>query len=73
VLYNFGSELQLALGVPVGLVESPVGGTPAESWISREAQYADPAPVESTRAGDEVYRDLDVPRVFEKNQRAQAR
>lgn len=37
-LYFFGRELHAALGVPVGLVNSSVGGTPIESWIDREAQ-----------------------------------
>jgi len=32
--YNFGRELRAALGVPVGLIASDWGGTPAESWVS---------------------------------------
>ena len=35
--YHFGRRLQEELGVPVGLVQSCVGGTPAESWTSAEA------------------------------------
>lgn len=37
--YFFGRELHKTLGVPVGLINSSVGGTPIESWISPEAQH----------------------------------
>ena len=40
--YFFGRELHKSLGVPVGLINSSVGGTPIESWISPEAQAASP-------------------------------
>jgi sialate O-acetylesterase len=36
--YFFGRKLHQELGVPVGLINSSVGGTPIESWISPEAQ-----------------------------------
>lgn len=39
-LYFFGRELHQTLGVPVGLINSSVGGTPIESWIAPEAQRA---------------------------------
>lgn len=42
-LYFFGREIHRALGVPVGLVNSSVGGTPIESWIDEAAQRATPA------------------------------
>jgi hypothetical protein len=32
VLYFFGRELQKALGVPVGLIQTAWGGTPVEAW-----------------------------------------
>ncbi len=41
--YFFGREIHKALGVPVGLINSSVGGTPIESWISPEAQRQAPA------------------------------
>jgi sialate O-acetylesterase len=41
-LYFFGRELHTQLKVPVGLINSSVGGTPIESWISPEAQKASP-------------------------------
>jgi sialate O-acetylesterase len=37
-LYFFGREVQRELKVPVGLINSSVGGTPIESWIAGEAQ-----------------------------------
>jgi sialate O-acetylesterase len=42
VLYFFGGELHKALNVPVGLINSSVGATSIESWISPEAQQAKP-------------------------------
>jgi sialate O-acetylesterase len=40
--YFFGREIHQSLGVPVGLINSSVGGTPIESWISPEAQAGSP-------------------------------
>lgn len=36
VAYHFGRELQKALDVPVGLISTNYGGTPAEAWTSRK-------------------------------------
>ncbi|MCX7887364.1 MAG: sialate O-acetylesterase, partial [Verrucomicrobiae bacterium] len=36
--YFFGRQVHNALGVPVGLITSSVGGTPVEAWTSWEAQ-----------------------------------
>ena len=41
-LYFTGREIHQALGVPVGLIHSSVGGTPIESWIDADAQHASP-------------------------------
>ncbi len=38
--YFFGRELHKALGVPVGLIHTSWGGTPAEAWTSRPALEA---------------------------------
>lgn len=35
VAYQFGKLLQQELGVPVGLVVTAVGGTPAQAWMSQ--------------------------------------
>lgn len=40
--YFFGREIHNSLNVPVGLINSSVGGTPIESWISPEAQKEAP-------------------------------
>lgn len=34
VAYYFGRRLQAATGVPVGLIQSALGGSPAESWMA---------------------------------------
>lgn len=41
-LYFFGRELHRDLNVPVGLINSSVGGTPIESWIAEDAQRKTP-------------------------------
>jgi sialate O-acetylesterase len=41
VAWFFGRDLRKALGVPVGLINSSVGGTPAEAWTSRAGLEAD--------------------------------
>ena len=38
VLYFFGREIHREVGVPVGLINTSVGGTPIESWIAPEVQ-----------------------------------
>jgi sialate O-acetylesterase len=43
VLYFFGRELHQTLRVPVGLINSSVGGTPIESWIATDVQQGDSA------------------------------
>ncbi|RBP40480.1 BNR repeat protein [Roseimicrobium gellanilyticum] len=41
--YFFGRELHQKLNIPVGLINSSVGGTRIEAWISAEAQQKEPA------------------------------
>jgi len=40
--YFFGRQLQETLNVPIGLIDSSWGGTPAEAWTARSALDADP-------------------------------
>ena len=40
--YFFGKHLREALKVPIGLINSSVGGTPADAWTSRTALLANP-------------------------------
>src|SRR5438034_1071271 len=42
VAYYVGREVQQALGVPVGLIHTSWGGTPAQAWTSKEALSAVP-------------------------------
>jgi sialate O-acetylesterase len=52
VAYFFGRKLLLNEKVPIGLIESNVGGTPAEAWTSMDALTSTPAlmPVFAARA-----------------------
>jgi sialate O-acetylesterase len=36
--YFFARDIHAAIGVPVGIIDSPWGGTPVESWMSEEAR-----------------------------------
>ncbi|EMI21833.1 sialic acid-specific 9-O-acetylesterase [Rhodopirellula maiorica SM1] len=40
-LFFFGREIHADLDVPVGLINSSVGGTPIEAWIDADVQRAD--------------------------------
>jgi sialate O-acetylesterase len=42
VAYYFGRDLRKSRKVPVGMISTNVGGTPAEAWTSREVLWADP-------------------------------
>ncbi|HYE31053.1 MAG TPA: sialate O-acetylesterase [Methylomirabilota bacterium] len=48
VAYYFGRDLQKALGVPVGLIHTSWGGSPAEVWIKDSV----------LRANDEYFNDI---------------
>jgi sialate O-acetylesterase len=43
VAYYFGRDLQKALDVPVGLIHTSWGGTPAQAWTSKEGLSAEPS------------------------------
>ncbi len=40
--YFFGRDLRKALNVPVGLINTSYGGTPAEAWTNRRVLESDP-------------------------------
>jgi len=42
VAYFFGRQLHKATGMPIGLIHSSMGGTPAEAWTSMSTLAADP-------------------------------
>jgi sialate O-acetylesterase len=68
--YFFGRELHRRLGVPVGLIHTSWGGTPAEAWTSRGALSADPTlkPILERYDGQLT----DLPRLQREYERAQA-
>ncbi|HEV8060925.1 MAG TPA: sialate O-acetylesterase [Gemmataceae bacterium] len=43
VAYFFGRDLERAQQIPIGLIHTSWGGTPAEAWTSREALSAEPS------------------------------
>ncbi len=43
VAYHFGRDLHKHLNVPVGLIQTAWGGTPAQAWTSDEALSAEPS------------------------------
>lgn len=58
-LYFFGREIHRELGVPVGLINTSVGGTPIESWVAAEVQSSDPETKANFDARLETYRRFD--------------
>jgi sialate O-acetylesterase len=70
VQYFFGREIHTQLdGVPVGLINSSVGGTRIESWIPAEAQMSDPDTKESYDQTLKAFLEFDpekAPELFEK-------
>lgn len=58
--YFFARELQQTLNVPVGLINSSVGGTPIEAWIPEEAQRSAPQLREYVEAMDKARAEFDV-------------
>ena len=58
-LYFFGRELHRELKVPIGLINSSVGGTPIESWIAGEAQGRTPELKASYEAESRAHAEFD--------------
>ena len=61
--YFFGRDLQKAIGVPVGLIASNVGGTAAEEWMSKESIESNPeiSDVLKTRGATTLYNAMIAP------------
>lgn len=59
-LYFFGRELHRELKVPVGLINSSVGGTPIESWIAADVQAAVPELRAAAEAAAKADAEFDV-------------
>jgi len=69
-LYFFGREVHRELGVPVGLINSSVGGTPIEAWISAEAQLACPELKNAAEAEAKAFDAFDEKAAMEKHAKA---
>jgi len=61
VAYFFGRDLQKALDVPIGLIHTSVGGTPAESWTSKAVLEGDPAFKDLVTKGATLYNGMIAP------------
>ncbi len=70
VAYLFGREIAQRERVPVGLIDSTWGGTPAEAWVSPEALSADAGfmPVFARRA-EMMQEQADLPLLLAKEKR----
>lgn len=70
VAYLFGREISNREHVPIGLIDSTWGGTPAESWVSLDSLSADASlmPVFAQWA-DKSRNQFDVPRLREQEKR----
>jgi sialate O-acetylesterase len=62
VLFYFGRRVHEELGVPVGLIDSSVGGTPIQSWTRREAQFQCEALAKFVREENLSYKRIDPKR-----------
>ena len=58
-LYFFGREIHREVGVPVGLINTSVGGTPIESWVAAEVQSSDPETKANYDTRLEAHRNFD--------------
>ena len=59
-LYFFGREIHREIGVPVGLINTSVGGTPIESWVAAEVQNSAPATRANFEARTKAHLDFDA-------------
>ena len=73
VAYFFGRDLRRALQVPVGLIDSSVGGTPARAWLARAALESDPALKEILTRYDASVKTYDPVKANAQYQRSLAR
>jgi sialate O-acetylesterase len=73
VAYLFGREISAKEHVPVGLIDSTWGGTPAESWISLGSLSADASLMPVFAQWAEKSKDqVDVPRIMAAEKREDA-
>lgn len=63
VAYHFARELQSRLNLPIGLIHTSWGGTPAEAWTARDALLENPV----TRGIVEIF-ERDLPDMAERRE-----
>lgn len=73
VAYFFGRDLRKALNVPIGLIHSSVGGTPAEAWTSLATLEADPELKKILDRHAEAVKNYDPTKAAEQHKQAVAR
>ena len=61
--YYFGRDLQKAVGIPIGLISSNIGGTTAERWMSKESIDSDPEikDMKPTQGRNDLYNAMIAP------------
>ena len=64
VAYFFAAELHQKLNVPVGIIQSTIGGTRIESWMSQ--QSLNPFPHTSNRGREYLMRHREYPVIYKK-------
>jgi sialate O-acetylesterase len=72
VAYYFGRDLAKALNVPVGIIHTSWGGSPAEVWMSQDVLTSNPAykPISSTRIQRRRRKAKEAIAAFEKEEQA---
>ena len=64
--YFFGRDIQKSQNIPIGLISTNWGGTPAEAWTSREALEAVPELKYYNETRDKQFDAMTNPKVLEK-------
>lgn len=65
--YFFGKDLRKSIGVPVGLIDTSVGGTSMKCWMSRETMATDPLLKDEVERHDNDMKNL--PKLLEQYER----
>lgn len=68
--FHFGLEVHKELQVPIGLINTSWGGTPAESWASRQSLLAEPSLQPIVKRWDDTVANYDPEKAREQYQKA---
>jgi sialate O-acetylesterase len=58
--YYFGKKVQKELGIPIGLIQGAIGGTPIEAWMARETLASEPEMNQIAETGLKLNRDGEI-------------